>query len=94
MPCSSEPMPCPPTKVLEHLRHQVMKQLVGRYKVVQEILTASADAADAGLVTVMEMGPIELMQRHNGKTWIVHYRNWISPMKVTHSLVAAEALTV
>ena len=94
IPCSSEPIPSPPTKVLEHLCHQVMRQLVGHYKVVQEILTGLVDAADAGLATVIEVRQIGLVQRHNGKTWIVHCRNWISAMKVTHSLVAVEALSV
>lgn len=70
------------------------KQLVGHYKVVQEILTGLADAADAGLATVIEVRQVGLMQRHNGKMWIVHCRNWISAMEATHSLVAVEALTV
>jgi hypothetical protein len=32
-----------------------MKQLAGHYKVVQEILLGLADAADAGLATVVEI---------------------------------------
>ena len=87
-------MAWPPTKVLEHLYHQVMRQLVGHYKVVQEILTGLADAAEADLATVIEVRQIVLMQRHSGKMWTGHCRNWISAMEVPHSLVAVEALTV
>jgi hypothetical protein len=71
-----------------------MRQSVEHYKVVQGILTGLADVAEAGLATVIEVRQIGLMQCHSDKTWIVHCRNLISAMKVTHSLVVVEALTV
>lgn len=71
-----------------------MRQLVEHYKVVQGILTGLADAADAGLATVIEVRQIGLMRYHSGKKWIVHCRNLIFAMEVAHSLVAVEALTV